>query len=212
MISLLLSALLAQATPSLDGTPGAASPPAAAATTDSDSPKGAPAGDYDFVAWCHGALAGHMALYEQVKSELVSIEQPGEVETDEKNDKLQMAAGREYLALYTHALNTVDKAHPGRLAARRKADEAQGAAIWDPYKDVAPRQRMWAWVGWDLPGRCETASHKLETRKGMAEALAAPAPAAGPSSIDDALGATAPPPARDAAAPQVDGPPAPAPQ
>jgi hypothetical protein len=204
MLALLLSALLVQSTPTLDGTPGASTPaPAAAPATDSDTPKGAPDNDYDFVAWCHGALAGHMALYEQVKPELVSIEQPNEVAADEKNDKLQMAAGRDYLTLYTRALNGFDKAHPGKMGERRKAAEAAGAAIWDPYKDAAPRQRMWAWVGWDLPGRCETAARKLETRKGMAEALAGPAPVAAPTSIDDAVGpaATSPSP-----------PPSPAPQ
>ena len=205
MLSLLLAALLAQATPTLDGTPGAATPPPATAEPDSDTPKGAPANDYDFVAWCHGALEAHMALYDKVKPELVSIERPDEVATDEKNDKLQMAAGREYLALYTKALDGVDKAHPDKFAGRRKAAEAAGAAIWDPYASAAPRQQMWAWVGWDLPGRCETASHKLQTRRGMAAALAAPAPEPAPSSIDDAVAAPAP---TSAATPPTAGPPA----
>ena len=62
---------------------------------------------------------------------------------------------------------------------------------------------MWAWVGWDLPGRCETAAKALQTRAGMRAALrsAAPAPDAPisadapsgepPKNIDDALSAGA---------------------
>ena len=166
MLGLLLAAALLQAEPSSAG--GAA--PSAPAVPDSDTPKGAPATDYDFVAWCHGALAGHMALYTQVKAELISIERPEEVALDEKNDHAQMQAGRDYLALYTRALNAVDRGRPGPLAERRRAAEAEGAAIWDAFKDAPPRTRMWAWVGWDLPGRCETAAKKMETPSGRAAA------------------------------------------
>ena len=190
-------------------------PPAAQAPSDQvqgDTPRGAPGENYDFVAWCHGALTGHMALYEKVKPELVSIEQPGEIATDEKNDRLQLQAGRDYLALYARALNGVDRGRPGALLERRKAAEAQGAAIWAPFDDVPARQRMWAYVGWDLPGRCETAAKAMETPSGRLAALHSPAPpsadgagptgATPPQSIDDALGATpaAPAPA-DGSAP-----------
>lgn len=205
MLSLLFALALAQA----DAAAAPAAPAAApAAAASSPTPKGAPAGDYDFVAWCHGALAGHMALYQEVKPELVSIEQPNEVATDEKNDKLQLAAGRDYLALYTRALDGVAKGHPA-MQSRRKAAEAQGAAIWDPYKTAAPRQRMWAWVGWDLPGRCETAAKTLLTPSGRLAALKSPAPEGdAPASIDDAVSAAtstpaAPPPAD---APSLRGP------
>jgi hypothetical protein len=207
MLAYALALLLAQA----DAAPassGSAVPSAASVAADG-TPKGAPAENYDFVAWCHGALSGHMALYGEVKPELVAIEQPGEVATDEKNDKAQLAAGREYLALYTRALDGVDKGHAGNLIARRRAAEAQGSAIWDPYKAAPPRQRMWAWVGWDLPGRCETAAKKLLTPAGRIAALHSPAPAASgqPQSIDDALGGSAPaPPPADAAGPALRGP------
>jgi hypothetical protein len=194
MLALVLAAALAQAQPT------------AAAASDGDTPKGAPTENYDFVAWCHGALAGHMALYQRVKPELISIEQPGEKATDEKNDKLQLAAGREYLALYTRALDGVDKGRTAPLIARRKAAEAQGAAIWEPYKSVQPRQQMWAWVGWDLPGRCETAAKALLTPAGRLAALHSHAPDAQPASIDDALSGPAAAPPAAAAAP--DAPPA----
>ena len=199
MLAFVLAAALLQA----DATPDITAPPSAqAAPADaSATPRGAPAQDYDFVAWCHGALAGHMALYVKVKPELVSIEQPGEVATDAANDKLQMQAGRDYLALYARALNGVDHGRPGGLTDRRKAAEAQGAAIWDPFRTAAPRQQMWAWVGWDLPGRCETAAKTLLTPAGRLAALhsrSEPAAAGAPANIDEAL---TPPGAAPAPAP-----------
>ena len=216
MLVLLLAAALLQAGPM---SPAADAPTTAAATPaaeDSATPRGAPATDYDFVAWCHGALSGHMALYTQVKPELTSIERPDEVATDEKNDHLQMQAGRDYLALYTRALNGVDRGRPGPLAERRKAADAQGAAIWDAFKDAPARTRMWAWVGWDLPGRCETAAKKMQTPSGRVAALHSLATARAPSSIDDALTAPAqaadtnpdatPTTAQPAAAPPADAP------
>ncbi len=180
MLAYLFALALSQADASSVATP-AASPPA------EETVRGAPARDYDFVAWCHGALTGHMAMYEQVKPELVSIERPDEVAGDARNDKLQMQAGREYLALYTRALDGVDHGRSGPLMTRRRSAEAQGSAIWAPFKSVPARTQMWAWVGWDLPGRCETAAKALQTRAGMRAALRAPAPTS-----DAAIGDPAP--------------------
>lgn len=208
MLAFLLASLLLQA----DGAPAITAPPSAPAPASADGAlRSAPAQDYDFVAWCHGALTGHMALYETVKPELVSIEQPGEVATDAKNDKLQMEAGREYLALYTRALNGVDHGRPGALLERRKAAEAQGSGIWDAFKSQPPRQQMWAYVGWDLPGRCETAAKALQTPKGRLAALHGSAPEAAtpgaqPGSIDDALSGPAATPAQPAPGPSLRGP------
>lgn len=199
MLPFFLAALLLQA----DASPSVTAPPSAPppAAADPGTPRGAPEGNYDFVAWCHGALAGHMALYQKVKPELVSIEQPNEVATDAKNDQLQMQAGRDYLALYTRALSGVDHGRPA-MVARRKAAEAQGEEIWAPFQSVPARQQMWAWVGWDLPGRCETAAKALLTPAGRLAALHSPPPAAGgPADIDAALGgASAPQASADAPA------------
>ena len=222
MLAFVLALALAQVDPA-PATDAAAAPAAQApangvSAADADTPKGSPVGDYDFVAWCHGALTGHMALYTLVKPELTSIERPDEVAADEKNDHLQMMAGREYLALYTRALDGVDKGRAAPLLARRRAAETQGSAMWDPFKDAAPRQRMWAYVGWDLPGRCETAARKMLTPSGRLAALRSPAPsdasggepapsAEPPKNIDDALGAApaATPPPADAS-PSLRGP------
>lgn len=195
MLPLLFALALAQAEPPAAMTAAAAITPAAA-EEDGDIPKGAPATDYDFVAWCHGALTGHMALYDLVKPELQSIERPEEVAEDEKADADQMKAGREYLALYTRALRAAGKAHPKEMTERREKAEAQGLAIWEPAKAAEPRTRMWSWLLWDLPGRCEVAAKRLETRSGVLggafKTSEDAAPAAKPA---DAPAADAPKPA-----------------
>jgi hypothetical protein len=165
-----------------------------ASAEDGEIPKGAPEDDYDFVAWCHGALSGHMTLYQVVKPELKSIERPDEVAGDEQADREQLAAGREYLALYSRAMRAAAKSHPKEMTARRLKFEAQGEAIWTPAKAAEPRTRMWSWLLWDLPGRCEIAAKRLEGRSGvLGAALKANAPA---STAEPAPTDAAPPPLR----------------
>jgi len=158
--ALALALLLAQATPDA----AAAQPPAAVAPTvapdDGDVPKGAPSDDYGLVAWCRGALRGHMDLFTIVKPELISLQRSGEAAQNEKSDLEQMQAGREYIALYRRAMAKAEAAHP-ELHARGLAVDAEGEAIWDAAKQAEPRTRMWSWLMWDLPGRCETAAHRL---------------------------------------------------
>lgn len=172
MLSSLLFALaLAQAAPAPAGpTPAApadaAAAPILAAPDDSGVPRGAPSDDYGLVAWCRGALTGHMALYTVVKPELKSIERPGEVASDERDDKAQLEAGRDYLALYHRAMMAAEKAHPS-LRERGETVMGQGEAIWTAVKAAPPRTRMWSWLMWDLPGRCEVAANRLETRSGL---------------------------------------------
>jgi hypothetical protein len=187
--------------------PIATSGPAAglAPVGDGDVPRGAPEDDYGLVAWCRGALTGHMALYTIVEPELKSIERPGEEAADVKADHEQMEAGRDYLALYTHAMTAAEKRSHKPIHERGAAVQAQGESIWTAAKDAQPRARMWTWLMWDLPGRCEVAAKRLEHHDGpMTEAAATPAadapaadtsaanpPPAAPQSIDDALPAPA---------------------
>lgn len=232
MIAATLFALaLAQADPAAAATapppvggPIATSGPASgqAPVADGDVPRGAPADDYGLVAWCRGALTGHMAMYPVVEPELKSIERPGEEATDVKADHEQMEAGRDYIALYTRAMAITEKASRKPIHARGVELEAQGQSIWTAAKDAQPRARMWTWLMWDLPGRCEVAAKRLERHEGIttaaadaaveaqaaASADAAPAGAAqaAPQSIDEALPATAPAPADPPAPPALRGP------
>jgi hypothetical protein len=137
-----------------------------------------------------------------------------------------MQAGRDSLALYTHAMTVTEKASHKPIHARGVALEAQGEGIWTAAKDAQPRPRMWTWLMWDLPGRCEVAAKRLEHHQGIttqagdaptAEAAAvlpvvdgpaagADAPKAAPQSIDDALPAATPAPTDTAAPPALRGP------
>jgi regulator of protease activity HflC (stomatin/prohibitin superfamily) len=164
--ALLFALVLAQAQDPVATSPRPMSPEPAPVTAsspaadESDIPKGAPTDDYGLVAWCRGALTGHMALYSLVKPEMKSMERPGEVAYDEKSDAAQMEAGREYLALYARAMQAAEKADP-KLVTRGLELRSQGEGIWTEAKAAAPRTRMWSWLMWDLPGECEVSANRL---------------------------------------------------
>ena len=167
---LLALALFAQDATAAAQTPAA--PAAAAAQAEGPIPPGAPEDDYGLVNWCHGALGGHMQLYTQVKPTLDGLQNDPKVQgggvspgsTTAEMDQQQMAAGREYLALYERAIAAAEKANP-RIRARGQQAEAKGAGIWTPASNaVDPKTTMWSWLMWELPGRCETAAKRLEER------------------------------------------------
>jgi hypothetical protein len=134
----------------------------AKATDDSDIPGGAPSDDYGFVAWCSGALAGHMALYPMVKPQLDAMQRPDEAKDNAKLDQEQLAAGETYLKLYQRALRAAEKASGANLQARKMEAAAQGSRIWSAARAADPQTRMWSWIMWELPARCETAATRLE--------------------------------------------------
>jgi hypothetical protein len=117
-----------------------------------------PKDDYSLVAWCHGALAGHMELYDAVREELNSVS-PGA-----NGDEEQMAAGREYLALYSRALMAAEAASPKNIHAEGLASDNAGKRIWAAAKAAEPRTRMWSWLMWELPPNCEIAAKRLEEK------------------------------------------------
>jgi hypothetical protein len=173
LAALLALALFAQDAAAAQTPALAAAPVAPAAATEGPVPPGAPEDDYGLVAWCHGALAGHMALYAQVKPTLDENESkspggglsPGM--TTAEMDAQQMAAGREYLALYERATKAAETANP-RIRTRGEQARAKGASMWTPVANaVDPKDRMWSWLGWSLPGRCETAAKRLEERAAL---------------------------------------------
>ena len=126
----------------------------------------APADDYGFVAWCEGALGGHMALYEIVRPQLDDKARKDGDATDLKEtarmDAERMSAGVEYLALYARALKRDDARTHRAHAAEADRDRAMGQAIWTAARQADPTTRMWSWLMWELPARCETAAHRLE--------------------------------------------------
>lgn len=152
---------------------------AAAPQRPADIPASAPTDDYGFVAWCHGALSGHMELRELVKPELDALS-PGD------DDSAQLAAGKEALELYSRALKSAEKASPVAIHNRALQSSGQGYRIWSAARTAEPRTRMWSYLMWELPPRCETAAKRLEERSSLfAEALRPGAEnAASPSLVD----------------------------
>lgn len=131
-------------------------------------PAGAPTDDYGFVAWCHGALVGHMELYDAVKPELAKLERnKTEAAANAKLDKEQNEAGREYLALYSKALLAAERASPTGIHPRGVAADAQGYKMWAAARNAAPDTKMWAWLTWELPARCEIAAKRLEEKSSL---------------------------------------------
>ncbi len=139
-----------------DAAPIAATP----AFVEDPVPAGAPADDYGLVSWCSGALTGHMALYTMVKPQLDALPDSRPKETAVL-DAEQMKAGNEYLALYKRATDAAERASPQNLTDRGAEMRLKGNAIWNPAKQADDKTRMWTWLGWELPGRCETAAERL---------------------------------------------------
>ena len=142
----------------------AAPAPAAAAAglPDEPVPAGAPSDDYGLVNWCAGALSGHMVLYRQVKPELDALPDASPKETSAL-DADQIRAGREYLELYKKAIEAAEKASPRNIADQGLRERRAGSSIWAAARSNTAdgKARMWTWLGWELPGRCETAAERL---------------------------------------------------
>jgi hypothetical protein len=123
-------------------------------------PPGAPTDDYGLVSWCYGALSGHMALYTTVKPELDKLPDSKPKETVVL-DAEQLKAGKEYLALYKRATDTAEKASPQAIADRGAQARRMGDSIWTPARQADSRTQMWSYLGWELPGQCETSAERL---------------------------------------------------
>lgn len=154
-----LASLFALALAMADPQPAAAVSPAAAPAEEA-LPPGAPADDYGLVEWCYGALSGHMAMYKIVKPELDKLPDSRPKDTAVL-DAEQEKAGKEYLALYKRAIDAAEKASPQAISDRGLQARGMGAAIWTPAKQADARTQMWSYLGWELPGRCETSAERL---------------------------------------------------
>ena len=188
---------------------------------------GAPADDYGFVAWCRGALSGHMELYRSVKPEISQVraakaqkllagksdDEAAKLQAqlrkdDAHEDELdvqQQAAGQEYLDLYGRALAAGEAA--GQSHARGVELTAQGYRIWAAARAAEGQTRMYSYLMWDLPGRCETAAKSLQSKSNLfgaafkrAEAPPAPETAAAPAPEAAPQGSAETAPAEAAAA------------
>ncbi len=169
-------------------------PPAPAAPVEQVEgavPRGAPADDYGLVNWCWGALAGHMAVYPRVRDQLPA--------DGYDLDEQQMAAGREYLALYERAVGAADASASASRAEAGRAARNAGQAVWAPAAGLTPTDLKWAYLGWSLPGRCETASRRLLSNAELMAPALRPSIAAAGAGMEAPAQAEAAPPQAEAA-------------
>lgn len=187
MLSALLLVLALQVAPAAAESTASPAPAAPAVDDTADIPHGAPKDDYGFVAWCRGALTGHIDLYPSVKGELETLARDAEAMSESKmkteaeiakskaywekelkhraeSDEIMLAAGRDYLNLYTEALAAADAASATNQHAYGEAQRDAGFRLWAAARGADDRQRAEVWTGWELPARCEHAAKRLKDR------------------------------------------------
>jgi len=168
MISLALAvALLAADAPAVQEAAAAAEP--APAPAEMALPTGAPREDYQFVAWCYGALAGYLELHDQVMPEVTRIEsawrRPGSNLADDlKVYETQQHQGREDLARFKAALTAAEKASLQPINAAGAAAVRRGRSMWMAGENVSKARLAQEWMSWSLPARCPAIAATLEKR------------------------------------------------
>lgn len=176
-------------------------------------PDGAPADDYEFVAWCHGALAGQIELDPIVEKDMDAIEGPAEAAKRKADDAAIAAQHAAYLKAYEAALAAAEKASPTAIHPKGVAAELLGYRIWGATRNKAPIWRMVDWGNWEVPPRCQKAAKRLYDRATLFGAALKgdgpppdTAPAPDPAAPDKPPKAAAPPdPAAAGASPKPPG-------
>ena len=207
ILPLLLSLMLIQeAAPAPEAQAEAPAPAAAPAEVEYPVPPGAPEDDYGLVAWCFGALDGHMKLYDKVIPEVTRIENeiakiPGAPPADLQSYKDQRAVGRDTLKQFRGAMEAAEKASAKPIAPYGAEQLKRGNGVWFSIRDSKDQKYLAReWMSWGLPARCLPTAEKLTARSKLfgsaltynARPAAAPeAPAADPvgDAVSDAQGA-----------------------
>jgi hypothetical protein len=203
-MSLLFVLALLAADPQAAPAPTDAAPVTTQGQEDPDYlPKGAPADDFGFVAWCDGVLSGHMDLAAHLADVLPL-------------DDVQETIGHDYLRGYAQAMA---RSPEGKTDAGRKRAEAarlDGWSRWEAARNTPDKNlAVDTYLAYQLPGRCEHAAERLSgnphlfDRAPSADAVAAMG-TNGISGRADAVAAAHPMP--PAPAPVRMPPPMPAPQ
>lgn len=138
-------------------------------------PTGAPREDYQFVAWCYGALRGYLDMHDEVIPEVTRIEKqfrkPGtRLEDDMKVYADMQKDGRQKLVLFQSALTAAEKASVRPINTVGAAAVKQGRSVWNAGPDVTKARKAQEWMSWALPAKCETTAAALEQRSLLAAA------------------------------------------
>jgi hypothetical protein len=138
-------------------------------------PTGAPRDDYQFVAWCYGALRGYLDMHDEMIPEVTRIEKqfrkPGtRLEDDMKVYADMQKDGRRKLAQFQSALTAAEKASVRPISAIGAEAVKQGRRIWVAGPEVTKARKAQEWMSWALPAKCETTAAALEKRSLLAAA------------------------------------------
>jgi len=188
------------AQPAEAGAPETATPaeaPTAVAAAEDRLPAGAPRDDYQFVAWCYGALRGYLDMHDEMMPEVTRIEsqfrKPGtKLEDDLKVYAQMQKDGRAQLKTFQGTLTAAEKASVRPINTIGANAVRLGRQIWNTGPEVTKARKAQEWMSWSLPARCETVSASLETRAKLmgatlrvneepAAAASEPAPAEAPA-------------------------------
>jgi hypothetical protein len=120
----------------------------ASAAIEPPVPEGAPRDDYGLVAWCHGALRGHMDL-----AELINDVEP--------LDAAQQAQGALDLKRYESALAAAAQSTTSEGAAAAEQARAAGLGVWTPVRAMNRPEQREKYLNWSLAGRCDHAAARL---------------------------------------------------
>jgi hypothetical protein len=185
-----------------------AEPAAPAAPPEDRLPAGAPKDDYQFVAWCYGALRGYLDLHDQLMPEVTRIEgefrKPGTSLADDLKVYADMQKdGQQKLKLFQGALTAAEKASVRPINVAGAQAVRQGRMTWSAPAGTSKARMAQEWMSWALPARCERVAASLEARaKLMGASLKAnqpsePAPSATDTPAEEAKPTDAPAPPAD---------------
>lgn len=164
----MMTLLFALALAAQDPAP-AADPPLPPPAVEDRLPTGAPREDYPFVAWCYGALRGHIDLHDEMMPEVTRIEaqfrKPGTKLEDDLAVYEQMRVdGQARLSQFQAALTAAEKASVRPINALGGQAVRQGRQIWATGPEVTKARKAQEWMSWALPARCEKVAASLEAR------------------------------------------------
>jgi hypothetical protein len=188
--------IVTTAPPAVTAPPPRADPAPAATASDDGIPPGAPTDDYGLVAWCYGALAEYLNIYDDIKPDLKAIDKMfGSPVVEAEPYHEDMAAARVAEKRFAAAMEAAEKASPDPIAQHGADSMDKGRSIWSVVRLKTRRNLVDAWLFWGVPDRCETTARSLKVRSTLlgqalassapsAEAPSKPAPEAAPPAAD----------------------------
>lgn len=164
MFALALALALFAEDPAAGAAAAAPTPPA-----EMPLPAGAPADDYQFVAWCYGTLRGYLELHDEVMPEVTRIETtyrpPGrKLSDDMRVYSDQMKQGQQDLKRFQTALTAAEKASLQPINQLGASAVRKGRSVWNAGSDVTKARKAQAWMSWTLPARCPAVAEALTQR------------------------------------------------